>query len=235
MAIKKVRWADLSISARIDVRNAGTLSELLQAVGEHILETEENGKISDSDTVRKGMDEYVNADATEFKMRLGTNKDSDYNDYIFENPWSLPLFWYILEHNELPNFAAAKQSGLTLSLYYNHYDGDMKGPYLSYLMDKKVYLESRFWWSRAKFVKDRDEKCVVCDAEWSLHAHHWSYMFMGTDYELDNIQAVCSVCHSIVHRLCELDKRGNVKPIAGLVEYMPKVEAFLALREFRSK
>ena len=229
--IQKIQWNKLSPWARMEVERCSTLEGLFKVVAEHV--------IGDLETVgeEERAQRFKNIATRVFDWEDDGTTSIEVTDdgakYTFRNSWSIPLFWYIRSRNRFPNFHGASQEGLTLDLYYKRKD-EIVGPYSSYLMAKKIYRESGFWKKRSKAIREKDGKCAICgfyeDSKYGLsllHAHHWSYYRMGTDYELEQIQTLCFACHSAVHKICGPTVKGIVRPSFSLIHTFPAVLAFL--------
>lgn len=63
------------------------------------------------------------------------------------------------------------------------------------------FLETPYWKSIAKFVKDRDgNRCVKCGTDRRLHVHHLNYQNHGDEiHHLDDLICVCRKCHNEIH------------------------------------
>ena len=76
-----------------------------------------------------------------------------------------------------------------------------------------VYIRSRTWKRRSAMVKERDGfRCVLCNSDYLLEAHHRSYENLASENELAEIGDLCTLCrkcHRHIHVLLDRNKLAN--------------------------
>lgn len=64
-----------------------------------------------------------------------------------------------------------------------------------------AYLESQHWADLRQAAFDRaNRKCEACNATKGLHGHHLRYAKRLEDCTVDDIMALCTVCHDLWHK-----------------------------------
>ena len=116
---------------------------------------------------------------------IGTFNDiEDSIDYVSENT-------LIFLNND--------KSGFFLEDVCPRYEGDME----DVDFDKySKYRKTKKWKDIARAVKEKaGKKCVFCNSEKNLVAHHHNYINLYNETENDLI-CVCNICHYKIHNGC---------------------------------
>ena len=79
------------------------------------------------------------------------------------------------------------------------YEGDMED--IDFVEYSK-YIRTKKWKTLASLVKEKaGNKCIFCDSEKKLVAHHHNYINLYNETE-DDLICVCNICHMKIHRGC---------------------------------
>jgi len=67
-------------------------------------------------------------------------------------------------------------------------------------MEYEEYLKSEEWLIRSKKCKDNaDNRCQLCNSRYKPNAHHRSYLWVGTEKEIEDLICLCEPCHLNFH------------------------------------
>jgi 5-methylcytosine-specific restriction endonuclease McrA len=61
--------------------------------------------------------------------------------------------------------------------------------------------------TRRAVYRREDYACALCERPGVIHVHHARSRSLGGNNELDNLIALCPVCHAIAHGEYELDNQ----------------------------
>lgn len=98
----------------------------------------------------------------------------------------------------------------------------------------REFLKSSFWQDISKSCKDRDGgKCVRCDSDDTIQAHHIEYPNNWWNTTLDMLETLCRKCHRIEHGIGPTDFQMQFRKIkrhVNLFDTKPPVQDWKELK-----